>query len=101
MLQVIQDVAKNPEDKTEVSFIFANKTEEDIILRKELDDLAQRHSNIKVIAVAVSSVSPQETIPSSPCQSGNTAVCETFYGTTALDLSQHVHWLCICRYSTP
>lgn len=48
MLQVIQEIVKNPEDKTEVSFVFANKTEDDIILRDELDELAAKHDNLKV-----------------------------------------------------
>lgn len=37
MLQVIRAILKNPEDKTELWLIFANQTEEDILLRKELE----------------------------------------------------------------
>merc|ERR1712144_169839 len=37
MLQVAEAILNNPEDKTKVSLIFANVTEGDIILRKELD----------------------------------------------------------------
>ncbi|KAK9806415.1 hypothetical protein WJX73_003653 [Symbiochloris irregularis] len=48
MLQVIQAIVGNPEDKTKVTFLFANKTEEDIILRKELDELAKKHDNLKI-----------------------------------------------------
>ncbi|KAF9917187.1 NADH-cytochrome b5 reductase [Modicella reniformis] len=36
MLQIIRAIVKNPEDKTEVSFIFANVNHEDILLRAEL-----------------------------------------------------------------
>lgn len=50
MLQVIQGIVGNPEDKTQVTFVFANKTEEDIILRKELDELAKKHDNVKVFS---------------------------------------------------
>jgi cytochrome-b5 reductase len=39
MLQIIHAIAKNPADHTEVWLIFANQTEEDILLRKELDAL--------------------------------------------------------------
>ena len=39
MLQVIRAVLKNPEDKTKIWLIFANKTEEDILLREELEAL--------------------------------------------------------------
>jgi len=37
MLQIINAVLKNPEDKTELYLLFANQTEEDILLRKELE----------------------------------------------------------------
>lgn len=48
MFQVAQEILRNPEDKTQVSLIFANQTEEDIILRKELDDMAAKHDNFQV-----------------------------------------------------
>lgn len=48
MLQVIHEVLKNKEDKTNISLVFANVTEGDILLRKELDDLAAKHPNFKV-----------------------------------------------------
>lgn len=41
MLQVIRAVLKNPGDKTQMSLIFANQTESDILLRKELDECAK------------------------------------------------------------
>ena len=34
----------------QVSFIFANKSEDDIILRKELDEMAAKHDQLKVSA---------------------------------------------------
>ena len=37
MLQIIRAVLKNPQDKTQLWLIFANKTEDDILLRKELE----------------------------------------------------------------
>jgi cytochrome-b5 reductase len=42
MLQVIKSILKNPADKTEVSLIFANQTEEDIFLRQDLEELAEK-----------------------------------------------------------
>lgn len=39
MLQVIRAILKNPRDKTEMWLIFANQTEEDILLRHELESL--------------------------------------------------------------
>eukprot|EP01135_Chromosphaera_perkinsii_P000393 Nk52_evm40s78 gene=Nk52_evmTU40s78 len=40
MLQVIRAILKNKDDRTEVYLIFANQTEEDILLREELDACA-------------------------------------------------------------
>jgi len=40
MLQVIKEILKNPADKTQVSLVFCNQTPADILLRKELDQLA-------------------------------------------------------------
>ncbi|KAF9191093.1 NADH-cytochrome b5 reductase [Haplosporangium sp. Z 767] len=48
MLQIIRAIVKNPEDKTLVNFIFANVTEEDILLKAELDLLSQKHPQFKV-----------------------------------------------------
>lgn len=48
MLQVASEIVSNPEDKTQVSLIFANQTEEDIILRDELDQMAAKHDNLQV-----------------------------------------------------
>lgn len=42
MYQIIQTIANNPEDKTKVDLIFANVTEADIFLKKELDALAAK-----------------------------------------------------------
>ncbi|KAG0297392.1 NADH-cytochrome b5 reductase [Dissophora globulifera] len=48
MLQIIRAIVKNPQDKTEVSFIFANVTEHDILLKAELDLLSKKHPQFKV-----------------------------------------------------
>ncbi|KAG0641839.1 hypothetical protein HOY80DRAFT_1038258 [Tuber brumale] len=48
MLQIIKAIIRNPEDKTEVGFIFANVNMEDILLKDELDELAGRHSNFRI-----------------------------------------------------
>jgi len=44
-LQIIRDVIKHSKDKTEVSLIFANVTEDDILLRDELEACAKQNSN--------------------------------------------------------
>lgn len=43
MLQIIHAALKNPEDKTRLSLIYANVNFEDILLKKELDELAAKH----------------------------------------------------------
>ncbi|CAG8579895.1 580_t:CDS:2 [Paraglomus brasilianum] len=43
MYQLINHVLSNPNDKTKMSLIYANVTEDDILLRKELDALAHAH----------------------------------------------------------
>jgi len=48
MYQVIREILKKPDDKTQISLVFANHTDQDIILKKELDELAAKHPNFKV-----------------------------------------------------
>lgn len=43
MLQIIRHAIKNPEDRTEMSLLFANQTEKDILLRPELEMIAEDH----------------------------------------------------------
>lgn len=45
MLQVLQAALRNPKDKTKFSLILANKTEDDILCRDMLDDLARKHKD--------------------------------------------------------
>ncbi|KIJ45122.1 hypothetical protein M422DRAFT_59928 [Sphaerobolus stellatus SS14] len=43
MLQIIRAALKNPSDRTKLSLIYANVNPEDILLKKELDELAAKH----------------------------------------------------------
>ncbi|KAJ2859257.1 hypothetical protein GGI22_003043 [Coemansia erecta] len=45
MLQLINNVLEDPNDRTKLTLLFANKSEDDIILRATLDDLAEKHSD--------------------------------------------------------
>ena len=45
MLQVINEILSDPEDNTEVSLLFANQTESDILVRSELESLHRDHPN--------------------------------------------------------
>lgn len=42
MFQILRAVCENPDDKTKVKLVFANVNEDDIILRKEIDDLVAK-----------------------------------------------------------
>ncbi|KAG2393720.1 hypothetical protein C9374_007251 [Naegleria lovaniensis] len=43
MLQVIEEILKHPDDKTEIALLYGNLTEQDIILRDRLEELARKH----------------------------------------------------------
>lgn len=43
MLQLIRHVTKDPNDNTELSLIFANQTEDDILVRNELEEVLVKH----------------------------------------------------------
>ncbi|XP_054999027.1 NADH-cytochrome b5 reductase 2 [Sorex araneus] len=45
MLQLIRHIIKNPADKTKISLLFANQTEEDILVRTELEEIAKTHED--------------------------------------------------------
>jgi len=47
--QILKQINQNKEnDNTQISLIFANKTEEDILLKDELYEMTQNNENIKV-----------------------------------------------------
>lgn len=48
MLQIIRAITTNPDDRTQVDLIFANVNKEDILLKEDLDELAQKHANVRV-----------------------------------------------------
>lgn len=43
MLQVIKAILRDPSDKTEMSLIYANQTEDDILVRPELEELQAKY----------------------------------------------------------
>ncbi|KAI9292251.1 NADH-cytochrome b5 reductase 1 [Neoconidiobolus thromboides FSU 785] len=43
MYQVIKAILSNPNDKTKISLIYANVSENDILLKKDLEDLQSKH----------------------------------------------------------
>ncbi|PKK41542.1 hypothetical protein CI102_14911 [Trichoderma harzianum] len=46
MFQIIRAVCESDRDTTEISLIYANRTEQDILLREELDTFARRYPKI-------------------------------------------------------
>jgi len=48
MYQILTEILKNPNDKTEVTLFFGSLSEEDIILKDDLDRLALKHKNFKI-----------------------------------------------------
>lgn len=48
MYQIITEIARNPDDHTKVTLIYGNVTENDILLRPELDLIAKENPNIKI-----------------------------------------------------
>jgi len=43
MLQVIEKILQDPKDKTKINLLYANLSENDILMKQELDTLALRH----------------------------------------------------------
>lgn len=55
--QVMQAILKDPEDDTEMYVVYANRTEDDILLREELDAWADKYSDrVKVWYVVAKSI---------------------------------------------
>jgi NAD(P)H-flavin reductase len=42
---MIEEILFNPDDKTKVTFLYANTTPNDILLKENLDKLAQKYPN--------------------------------------------------------
>jgi cytochrome-b5 reductase len=51
MYQILTAIARNPNDHTKVDLIFANVNPDDILMKKELEDIAATHDNINVYFV--------------------------------------------------
>jgi NAD(P)H-flavin reductase len=47
--QCILEILSNPADKTQITLLYVNRSPSDILLKKELDSLAAKHSNFKVV----------------------------------------------------
>ena len=52
MLQVLEEIARNPKDNTEAHLVVANVSGKDILLKETLDALAEQHNNIHVTTLA-------------------------------------------------
>ncbi|CAH2355324.1 NADH-cytochrome b5 reductase 2 [[Candida] railenensis] len=43
LYQLLHEITKNPEDKTKINLFFGNLTKDDILIKKEIDDIASKH----------------------------------------------------------
>ncbi|CAH1176258.1 unnamed protein product [Phaedon cochleariae] len=43
ILQLVRHITKDPTDETECALVFANQTEQDILVRKELEEVAEKY----------------------------------------------------------
>ena len=59
MYRMIKTILDNPRDRTEVRLVYASRTPDDIILKKELDALALVYPNFKVL-YTVDKASPDQ-----------------------------------------
>lgn len=48
ILQVITKIITTPEDVTKISLLYANETENDILLKSELDEISRKYPNFEV-----------------------------------------------------
>ncbi|EOA85535.1 uncharacterized protein SETTUDRAFT_177772 [Exserohilum turcica Et28A] len=48
MLQIIRRICEDPRDNTKVTLLYANKTEDDILLKDQLDKFTQENEQFKV-----------------------------------------------------
>jgi cytochrome-b5 reductase len=60
MYQLIRAILKNPDDKTKITLLFANVSTQDILLRKELDDLATKYPRQFKTVYVVDKVADEE-----------------------------------------
>lgn len=51
MLQVVKEILKHSDDSTKITLLYGNVTEDDIILREDIDRLAQQYENFRVYHV--------------------------------------------------
>lgn len=103
MLQIIRAALKNPQDPTRLSLIYANVNYEDVLLKKELDELADKYpSRFKVFYVlnnpptgwtgGVGFVSKEQIATHLPASHDNIKVllCGTY--TYGLSSTRHEHF---------
>lgn len=48
VLQILNEVVTVPEDLTKVSLLYANETENDILLKEELDEMAEKYPHLQI-----------------------------------------------------
>lgn len=49
MYQIIKAILSNPNDKTKITLLYGSVSENDILLKAELDEFAEKHENFKLV----------------------------------------------------
>lgn len=57
--QLTRAILDNPDDKTKIALVYANNSEEDILLKSELDTLAQQYPGRFTHLYTISNTTPQ------------------------------------------
>lgn len=58
LYQLIHEITKNPADKTKVKLFYCSQSEQDILIKKELDELASKHKDQVDITYFVDKAGP-------------------------------------------
>lgn len=96
MLQVIKEIIQNPDDHTQVHFLFANQTDEDILLKEELDWIAKNHSNIKITYVVTTTTTTTTTTEGKMWSGGYTGMITQEMIAKHLPTPSKDHWILVC-----
>ncbi|EXJ92406.1 hypothetical protein A1O3_00957 [Capronia epimyces CBS 606.96] len=59
LYQLTRAILNNPDDKTKIALVYANNSEEDILLKNEFDELAQKYPGRFTRLYTVSKTTPQ------------------------------------------
>lgn len=68
MLQIMKAILKNPDDLTSISILFANRSEDDILCREELESIRDQYPHRVKLWLTLDSPSDGKMHTNIPCQ---------------------------------